>query len=505
MSPAGLPHSDVAAAKKRADLMRTKVLAVSAFFTVGLAVTSQAADISEQGAKELRGVFTQYLSHDLADSGFITVKPATNRYEVTYDLSKFFDKISSSNFSISGLKPLTMFAAPMDKGLWSIDGDNSFDVSAHSKMGDAPATDINYSLASLVYTGVFDPAISYMRSMDMTAKDIKVSSRTPGQNVEATIAGMTSKLSTTDSARTGRVDVVTTGTMPGFYEKVTTPAAPAVEVRADAINFDAKATGVPIRELRELVRFVFEHVKAKTLSKSGGDKFKALVRNALPLFGSLEETASADNFSVATDKGNFGLKKIDYSFHMNGVTKASSVGFGMKAEGFKLDSGVIPAGYEALVPDTAVIEVGIPDMNFAGAMDVLLETDFSKPGPLSKEQSDRLDDVVFPKGSMTIDFPRIGATSGVYDFEVSGSVTGYPKQKDRFSMQASILARDYDKTIAFVQNAAKTDPQLNQVSFVMMMAKGFAKTDPDGRQRWDISATDDGTFTVNGQVMKAPK
>src|ERR1700712_5694195 len=126
--------------------MRSSVLAVAAFFTVGLAVASQAADINEQGAKELRGVFTQYLSHDLADSGFITVKPAINRYEITYDLSKFFDKISSSNFSITGLKPLTMFAAPMDKGLWSIDGDNSFDISAHSKMGDAPPADINYSL-----------------------------------------------------------------------------------------------------------------------------------------------------------------------------------------------------------------------------------------------------------------------------------------------------------------------------------------------------------------------
>ncbi|PZM14135.1 hypothetical protein [Rhizobium tubonense] len=485
--------------------MRSNVFAAAAFFSLGLTVSSQAADVSEQGAKDLRGVLTQYLSRDLADSGFITVKPSTNRYEVTYDLSKFFDKISSSNFSIAGLKPLTMFAAPMDKGLWSIDGDNSLDISAHSKMGDAPATDISYSLASLVYTGVFDPGISYLRSLDVTAKDIKMSSKSAAQTVEATIAGMTSKLSTTDTGKPGKIDFLTSGTMPGFYEKITAPTVLPVEVRADAIDFNAKATNVPIRELRELVRFVFEHVKAKTLSKSGGDKFKALIRDALPLFGSLEETASANNLSVVTDKGNFGLKKLDYSFHMNGVTKASSIGFGMKADGFKLDAGMIPAGYEALVPDTTVIEVGIPDMNFAAAMDILLEADFSKAEPLSKAQTDRIGDVVFPKGSVTVDFPKIAATSGVYDFEVSGSVTGYPKQKDRYSLQASILARDYDKTIEFVQNAAKTDAQLNQVSFVMMMAKGFAKVDADGRQRWDVSVADDGTFTVNGQVIKAPK
>jgi hypothetical protein len=35
----------------------------------------------------------------------------------------------------------------------------------------------------------------------------------------------------------------------------------------------------------------------------------------------------------------------------------------------------------------------------------------------------------------------------------------------------------------------------------MMMVKGFAKTDPDGRQRWDISVERDGSVNVNGQVL----
>jgi hypothetical protein len=35
-----------------------------------------------------------------------------------------------------------------------------------------------------------------------------------------------------------------------------------------------------------------------------------------------------------------------------------------------------------------------------------------------------------------------------------------------------------------------------------MMVKGFGKTDPDGRQRWDVSVARDGAITVNGQVIK---
>jgi hypothetical protein len=36
----------------------------------------------------------------------------------------------------------------------------------------------------------------------------------------------------------------------------------------------------------------------------------------------------------------------------------------------------------------------------------------------------------------------------------------------------------------------------------MMMVKGFAKTDADGRSRWDISISRDGAVAVNGQVVK---
>ena len=484
--------------------MRHRIIA-AAIFTVGLAGASHGAEVSEQGAKDLRNTLTHFLSHDLADSGFLTVKPTSNRYEITYDLAKFFDKVSSSDFSIAGLKPLTMFAEPAAKGLWNIDGDNSFDVSAHSKMGDGPATDVQYALASLVYSGVFDPAISYLRSLDVTAKDLKLSSASGAEKIEASAAGLTYKLSSVDTAKLGTVDVLTKGAMPGFYEKMTGQTSGSAEVRADNFDFDAKVTGVPVKELRDLLHFVFEHVKAKKLSKSGSNKFEKLVRDALPLFASLDETAVASNLSVVTDAGKVALSKLTYSFKMDGLTKASSVGFGMRAENLKLDSSVVPAGYEALVPDTAVIEVGIPDMNFAAAADILLQTDFSAQQGLSSENGRKIEQAIFPNDKLTIDFPEISAISGVYDVDVSGKLVSDLQQTNRYVLEMTVLARDYDKTIAFVQNAAKTDPELNQISFVMMMAKGFAKTDPDGRQRWDLAVAENGTFTVNGQVMTAPK
>ncbi len=113
----------------------------------------------------MRNILTHSLSHDLARSGFVAVKAAGDQYEITYDLAKFFDKINSGALSVTGLKPLSLFAQPVDQGRWHLKGDNSLDVSVHS-----PASDLTYSVASSSVDGIFDPTIEVMRSMEVKSK-----------------------------------------------------------------------------------------------------------------------------------------------------------------------------------------------------------------------------------------------------------------------------------------------------------------------------------------------
>ncbi|MGO7859789.1 hypothetical protein ACC693_38580, partial [Rhizobium ruizarguesonis] len=74
--------------------------------------------------------------------------------------------------------------------------DPSLDLARHIDVvdiglgADQKPTDFSYSIASLVYTGVFDPAISYLRSGNFTAKDIKVASKSDTEEVHASFAGM---------------------------------------------------------------------------------------------------------------------------------------------------------------------------------------------------------------------------------------------------------------------------------------------------------------------------
>src|SRR5262249_52687510 len=115
--------------------MRHGMIAAAAIYACCSFGVAEAAEINEQGAAELRRNLTHLLSDDLAKSGFLEVKPANGAYEVTLDLAKFLDKIGSPDFSITGIKPQIMLVAPLANDLWNIEGNTSFDVSAHTRVG----------------------------------------------------------------------------------------------------------------------------------------------------------------------------------------------------------------------------------------------------------------------------------------------------------------------------------------------------------------------------------
>ncbi|NLR96721.1 hypothetical protein HGP17_07725 [Rhizobium sp. P38BS-XIX] len=480
--------------------MRSRTIA-AAVFSMGLAGTSQAADINEQGANELRSVLTHSLSRDLARSDFVTVKPAGDKYEITYDLAKFFDKINSSVFSVTGFKPLSLFAQPVDQGRWHLTGDNGLDIAVHS-----PTSDIGYSIGSSSLDGVFDPTIEMMRSMNIKSNGVKFSSvgsgPRSGRKIDATIDSASFAHTVTDSKEAGKVDLQLQTRLQRLNEQFTLrPHGDPVTFTADSVDTTVSATSLPEKELRALFRFFVQHVKAKQLSESGSEKFAQLVHRALPGFGSLNKTMALTNAMVATDKGKVGVKHIDYSFKMDGLTKASNVNFELRADHFTPDADLVPAAYAPFLPESLDVQLGMSDINFSGLIDTALEAVAKRATPVSGEVIKR---TMFPSGYGTLEFPKISATSGVYDIEVSGKLKGSTKAHSDYSLQATILVRDFDKTVAAVQAAAKTDPRLNNVSFGLLAAKGFAKTDADGRMRWDVTLDEARTLTVNGQVMKKP-
>ncbi|WP_200933900.1 hypothetical protein [Rhizobium sp. Leaf306] len=169
-----------------------------------------------------------------------------------------------------------------------------------------------------------------------------------------------------------------------------------------------------------------------------------------------------------------------------------------------LDSVLVPEGYTAFLPQALDIQFGVPGMDFAALGDEFMKTDFTTSTGDSRMAGQQEAAKLFPGGILKVDFPKVSAESSVYNIEVSGEMEGRVDTQKDYRVNASIVARDYDKTIAAVQELAKSNPDLNNASFGLMMIKGFAKADPDGAQRWDVAVASDGSVSVNGQQIKGP-
>ncbi|APO75522.1 hypothetical protein AM571_CH02717 [Rhizobium etli 8C-3] len=485
--------------------MRYRLMTATSAVVFGLMTAGHAAGIDQDGANAIRDNLNSLLPEDIAKSGVVAVNPAGARYEITYDLAKLLSKFNPADLAINGLKPISMFATPRDDGLWNVEGDSSLNVSGHFKAPDKKRTDFTYSIASMVHTWVFDPAISYFRSGDFSAKDIKVTTATDTEQVDASFGDMKYKLTSADGASADRIDFAANGTLTAFAEQVHGKDMPPIRITADTIDFEAKVASLPAKQLRDIVIFAVDHADEKQMSKESEERLKGMLRAAFPLVSSFEEVITLNNLAVTSAAGGGGAQSFAYRLAVNGPSNATQFDVAMNAANITFDSPMIPAAYSAFVPQAVDVQLAIPGMDFAAFGDEFMKLDLTKPPEGREDAGKKAVERLFRNGRFVIDIPKVSAKSGVYDIDISARVESrIDVGKQDYALQASVLARDYDKTIAAVQELAKTNPELNQASFGMLMVKGFAKTDPDGRQRWDVTVTPDGTVSVNGQQIKGP-
>ena len=73
--------------------MRLKLVTTTSLVALSLFGAAQGGEINQDGANKLRDSLTKVLPDDFAKSGFVTVNPAGNRYEIIYDLAKLLGKV----------------------------------------------------------------------------------------------------------------------------------------------------------------------------------------------------------------------------------------------------------------------------------------------------------------------------------------------------------------------------------------------------------------------------
>ncbi|OBZ93252.1 hypothetical protein ADU59_22600 [Pararhizobium polonicum] len=460
----------------------------------------QAADISHQGAQQLEQKFTSYLPGELAKSGLIKVRPGTEDYEVTFDPTVLLKDIDPKTFSISGLKPFLSLIRPMEDGFWHFAQTADLDVKGQFTTG-AEKTDFTYKIDAMRSEGIVDPDLLYFKSMDMTADGITVTSKSPQQSLEARFGSMTSTLNT-KKATPETVDIRSNMAMNGFTETVIDPTKVQVDISADNVTADVAFNGLAYRPLQDIVFFLVDAVKRKTLLPTEQVRLKALVRANLPMFETLLESVEVANLKVGTPTGTFGAETLRYTINTNGLKDNASFGIGIAFDKPSVPPGTVPDAFKAALPDTVSTHISLENLNLASGITYFIDhADFNADKTLTDAQAAEAGRLFLPGGALTIKYNDVSARSSVYDFSLSGTTIVYPEQPGRQNTDLTLYAKDFDKTISYLQENAATVPQFGQAAFMLLMIKGFAKQTPDGRQMWNIAVDENKKVKINGQDL----
>ncbi len=175
---------------------------------------------------------------------------------------------------------MKIFATPQDNGVWELQGNNSLNVTGHFTGPDKKRSEFTYSVADMVFNSVFDPAISYFRSVCFSAKELKFTSSTETEAVNASFGDMIYKLSSAESATAGRLDFAANAKLSTFAEQVSGKEMPPIQISADSWILMPKVNGISAKNLKELVLFVLDHADQKQLTTESETKLKAMVGNA---------------------------------------------------------------------------------------------------------------------------------------------------------------------------------------------------------------------------------
>lgn len=460
----------------------------------------QAADISHQGAQELEQKFTAYLPETLAKAGLIKVRPGTTDYELTFDPTVLLKDVDPKTLSISGLKPWISLIRPMEDGLWHFSQSTDLDIKGQFT-AENEKTDFAYKIDAMRAEGLVDPDLLYFKSAEMSADGLFMTSTSPQQSIEARFGAMTSTMNSTRTTP-DTVDMRSNTVMNGFTETIIDPTKMKVDISADSVTADVAFNGLAYRPLQDLVFFVLDNAKKEKLLATEQVRLKSLVRSNLPMFENLLESIEVANLKVGTPSGTYGAETLRYTIDTNGLKDNAKAGFGITIDKPSLPPGLVPDAFASALPETVTTRISLENLNLASGITYLIDhANFDAEKPLTDEQTAEAGRILMPGGAMTIRYDEVSARSAVYDFSLSGTTTVYPAQPDRQNTDITLYAKDFDKTVSYLQKNAATVPEFGQAAFMLLMVKGFAKQTPDGRQMWNIAVDENKKVKINGQDL----
>ncbi len=479
--------------------MRISQIVMTATSILAMSVSAHAA-ATQAEADSITQAIQKYLS---SEQGVVTIALAGDAYDLTIDLAPLFAKVSEPGYG-ARISPSHIKLTPLGNGKWQVDQSEPITVLAKAK----DLTEVEINVANAMQTGIFDEALSTFSSSKYEFKNLEFKqSITDALNktrqyststVEAVFGETQASLNAT-----GGVDVTgqytstnaVASTRIGPKGAANTEGAISFSYKVDKTTSNSAITNFRTKDFLAIAAWFVAHPSKESITKNQSE-LRGLLKAAVPFFDTLETAGSSGKMSFTTQLGNLEIGALEFLVGLNGATSDGRLRERFSFTDLKLPTGVLPPWSTPLLPTSSTIDFTLSGFNANDPVLMILENfDFATDPPLKKEIGDQLLKATFPQRTMQMAISPGSIVAPTYKLEYDGNLVvnigGLPSGNGKIKMEG------FEKTLEALQQAAASDPSINQVIGPMMAIRGFSKTEGNALV-WEIESTLAGGVLVNG-------
>ncbi len=478
----------------------------AAFLLIATASAPLAAPATSEGAHAIEQGYVDYFGKAVVDKGVVSVTPDGEGYVVAWDLQKALDLAGPPKDALR-IERFSYRLTPAGEGAWTATADRfprvAFDVPT-DKGRMTGALDLSGFRLDAAYDAAQANFLRSLVAADSLAGKFHVAAANRDADFDLAESGISVETSAKTSDGGAGVDVAIAQSVRSLSETILAPppsgqGAPVTATyRIGAIVGGAAISGLRAREISDLWKYLVAH---------SGDadaplELKPRLRATLPLWNDLKTNGEIHDLTLQTPMAEATLKTLGEKIGLSGLVADGAAEIGVTIDELAFRSPLLPPWADKLSPVSFRFDLGFAGKGLDEAAELALDDpSFGGKGELSAQTQDEIAAVlVAGRPKLTLAPGRLTTPTLDLTFEGEASAeTGAPSGHFTFT------ADGLDKTIALLEEAARTDPDLQAAALGLIFFKGLAATGADGRLVWKVDVTEAGEVSVNGAPLPMDK
>jgi hypothetical protein len=480
--------------------MHASFRSISLAAAIVLPLTAHAQSASEAEARKIEEGLISVLPERVAKDDAIKIRTSGDQYEMQLDLRNWIAR-TITPWAVTEVTPIIQKLALKDDGLWQIGGKSNFKLATELAAANR-SNSFLLTIGEYDTKGVFDPGISFLRDSDIKLSDVLVNMRSGQDSIKVGMKDFAVRLDVADQ-RAGIGDVKAVFNATDLVETFGAFPNPELKIAGATLAGQQTFDSVDFAGIKKLVAFWQGSARGKRIPDLNEDERRALaavIAAHRPFMARAGEETNVDNVTLSSGGKGFSIETFGYHWAFEDIGKDGTIRAGLTLENPKALPGTWPAGLEQAMPKSLAVNIRYQGFKLGPMWDLL--SDPKTIAVASGEAADNLSKTLLPDGRVVMEFSNTYMRSEHYELTVDGKLFMRPgKRDDQSEADINITAKDFDKTLKFLQDGAKTVPAFGQASFFALMAKGMGRVQPDGSMLWNVKMDNMGKITINGQPL----